>query len=282
MTSQKIAYHGIPGSFTYLAAKAHFPNIVSLHSRNRFGDIFKSVESKETEFGIVPLENSLAGSVYDNYDLLWQHDVKIVGEVYLRISHNLLAKSVSAVDNSSRLKQITKVYSHPKAIEQCEQFFKKYPNIEKCLSPDTASAAQMVASNPDSSIAAIASTQAAEEYGLVAICEHLEDNPSNFTRFVVLSLQEANHDGCNKCSIIFTLPHVPQSLIVALQAISSDFINITKIESRPIHGKPFEYAFYVDLEFVADQLESAKKVVKSFISKVNSCKVLGYYKKGHH
>jgi prephenate dehydratase len=274
----KVAYHGIRGSFTYLAALNHFQNNAVLESHARFSDIFQNLDAGIIAFGVIPIENSLAGSVHENYDLLWRYDLKIVGEIYLKISHNLLALP-SSIESVARLKTIKKVFSHPKAIEQCERFFNENPHIEKVLSPDTASAAKLVAESNDITLAAIASTQACSEYGLQTISQHLEDNPSNITRFVVLSREISETSISNKCSIIFTLPHIPQSLFHALEVISDSLINITKIESRPIHGKPFEYAFYVDFEFNQDNKAQVNEVIKKFGKKVLSLKILGFYER---
>jgi len=283
MPISKIAYQGIPGSFTYQAAQEYFKDNVEFIGKNSFREIFSSINSGETEFAVLPIENSLAGSVFESYDLLWENDVNVIGEVFHKVVHNLIAlptgdSSGKKLSAESRINGLLKVYSHPKALEQCSRFFDKNPHIEKVLYSDTASAAKMVSEKSDKTLAAIASYEAAKLYGLEILAEHLEDNPHNITRFLVITKDKVREEGANKGSLIFTLPHIPQSLFRAMQILSQEKINVTKIESRPIHGKPFEYVFYVDFEFTENQVDFAKKMIEEFQKLVPSCRMLGFFK----
>ena len=238
-----------------------------------FQDIFKSLSSGKVDYAIVPLENSLAGSIYDIYDLLWEHDCFAIGEHYYKVEHCLLGLA-NSVD------KVKRVYSHPKALEQCGKFLDNYTDIEKIALASTADSAKYVAETLDPLLAAIAAKEAAELYNLKVLKFNLEDNPLNYTRFLILSASNKTVSSADKCSVIFTLPHEPQSLLKAMQAIAEKTINITKIESRPIHGKPFEYVFYIDVEYDSMRPELIETSLALFREKTNSYKVLGFYRKG--
>lgn len=272
----KIAHLGIAGSFSYIAAKTYFPGAEYLSCKT-FKDIFTAVESGEAEYGAVPVENSLAGSVYDNYDLLYKHDVYVKGEYDLKIAHHLLV-SPGTGKLEERLKKITKVYSHIKALEQCDDFFASHPWMEETVYSDTATAAQLVAEKPDETTAAIANETAAELYHLEVLKAHIEDNANNYTRFVIISKQENHVTEANKCSLILTLSHTPGSLYRALEIFSRNGANLTKIESRPIMGKPFEYIFYIDIEFAQVDFNKIRDLIASELkTNTQTLKVLGFY-----
>ena len=244
---KSIFYQGVPGSFSHIAATGYFGADEEFIGTKQFIEIFRDVESNLTSYGVVPVENTLAGSIYENYDHLYNHDVYAVGETNLRVEHFLLVNQDTNDEND--LKNIKKVYSHIKAIEQCENFFMAHPWMEKIIHPDTAGAAKMISELYDTSIAAIASSKAAELYNLKKIRSNIEDNPNNFTRFLIISKQETDIVDADKCSLIITLSHTPGSLYAALAILANQGVNLTKIESRPILGKPFEYVFYIDIEF---------------------------------
>ncbi len=272
-----VAYQGIEGSFSFLAMQEYFKLKTnqlpaSTFGQSRFKDIFKALESNHVNTAVIPIENSLAGSVYEIYDLLLDFNCFVTGEYYFKVRHCLLG-----ID--TEISSLKKVFSHPKAIEQCEIFFDKNSAIEKSVFSDTARAAKFVSESKDPSYAAIASKQAGEIYGLKVIKDNLEDNPHNFTRFLILSNSADSKEPADKCSIIFSLPHTPQSLFMALEQISDPKINISKIQSRPIHGKPFEYAFYIDFDFSNLDFDFVKIQIEKFKEKVNFFKNLGYYKK---
>lgn len=272
MTYPAVSYQGIPGSFSYLAMQEYFNGKVDGLGQRNFKDIFTCLVSGKSNLAIVPVENSLAGSVYEVYDLLFDFNCHAVGEHYHKVNHNLL--TVGSVNQ-----KLEKVFSHPKALEQCLKYFEGNPDIEKVAFSDTAGAAKYVADSKNPAFAAIASKEAAKLYGLHVSKENLEDNAHNFTRFLVLDVKPYQGSDPNKCSLIFTLPHTPQSLFKAMEVISDPKININKIQSRPIHGKPFEYAFYIDFEFASQDYAFAGQCLENFAKKVNFIKNLGFYKK---
>lgn len=267
----KVVFQGIPGSFSHTAAVNLFGQDHIFIGVNQFRKIFELVKEKSADRGVVPIENSLAGSVYENYDLLSRFKLPIVGEYYLEIEHNLLG-----IEKSVDFKDIKEVYSHPKALEQCITFFEKHPWIEKKLFTDTAGAAKFVADSKDPTKAAIASENAAKLYKLPTLKKNIEDNPFNFTRFLVIASKNPTHAKIDKCSLVFTVKHVPGSLVKALKVFADHTVNLVKIESRPIHGKPFEYLFYVDLEFSSNK-DEMKSVVEEFKLQTQSTTILGYY-----
>lgn len=275
----KIAYLGIPGSYSHLAVLQHFGKDAEYIGAKNFRSIFSLVEKNEADFGIIPVENSLAGSVYDNYDLLSQHSVSVVGEHFLKINLQLLGVE-SAMPPDIRIEHLTKVVSHYKALEQCEGFFTKHTWIKKEPYLDTANAAKFVADQKDPLMAAIASKETAEIYGLKTIKENIHDNPHNYTRFLIIGKNQNEINGMNKCSIIFTVLHEPGSLVKALKVLSDNEINLIKIESRPIHGKPFEYLFYVDFGWSKEKESDVSTILEQFKNSTQTLKILGFYEAG--
>lgn len=275
-----IAYLGIPGSYSYLAARNYFPGREqNLKGMKRFIDIFTAIESGEAAYGLVPVENSLAGSVYDNYDLLYQHPVAVIGEHYLKIDLHLLGTH-SQMPRETRIQHISKVVSHYKALEQCEDYLMDHPWMKTEIVSDTAGAAKFVLDQKDPFMAAIASRETAEIYKLDIIEENVHDNPFNYTRFLVIAPKHEAVPTANKCSVIFTVAHTPGSLFEALRTLADSDMNLDKIESRPIAGKPFEYIFYVDFDWKDKTVEDVQNMLKEFQKSTNELKVLGYYQAG--
>ena len=275
----RIAYQGIPGSFSYLAARAFFGEEQNWRGTSYFREIFELIRDKHVDSGIIPVENSLAGSVYENYDLLARHDLTVTGEYYLKIEHHLLALPQSgSIAIADQIRDIRQVLSHPKALEQCGEFFRKHPWIEQIAYSDTARAAQFIAAEGNHQTAAIASRQAAELYGLQVLVTNLEDNQQNYTRFLIISKNALEARATNKCSITFTVSHNPGSLFKALEVLAKSNLNLTKLESRPIIGKPFEYVFYVDFEFESGTQASICPILEEFQRHTIELKVLGYYR----
>ncbi|MBW8010718.1 MAG: prephenate dehydratase [Chloroflexi bacterium] len=238
-----VAFQGEPGAYSEAAAYLHFGHDITTLPCETFDQVFYSVTEEEASQGVIPIENSLAGSIHRNYDLMQRYDLMITGEYYLRVNHCLLALP------GVQLKEIQRVHSHPQALAQCEA------NITKLgLSPiaerDTAGSARWVKDNEDRHAAALASRHAASVYNLQVLRENMEDNPANFTRFLALSKDtqsvEFNDEEDFKTSIVFSLPNKPGSLYKALSVFALRDIDLTKIESRPIAGKPWEYLFYID------------------------------------
>lgn len=277
MARNMVTYFGIPGSYSYIAARQYFGEGTDYDGSSNFRGIFESVTKDKVKFGVVPVENTLAGSVYEVFDLLWEFELKALGEVHARIEHSVLAIPQENMSSEALLKEVTKIFSHSKALEQCQKFLELNPHIEPVVFSDTARAAKFVIQSGDCKFAAIASSEAATLYGLRTIATNVEDNPHNFTRFLILGKEPIASQVPNKCSLIFTLPHLPQSLLKALNVMAHDKINIAKVESRPIHGKPFEYVFYVDFEFEEAHLEIAKQCVEMVREKTLNFKLLGFY-----
>ncbi len=265
----KIAYQGVPGSFSHSAARTAFAGSPELVGTKEFREIFEQVSKGEVDAGVVPLENSIAGSVYENYDLLARFDLGIARELYLRIEHCLLMAEPGPHD----LSKLAQVFSHAKALEQCSRFLEKFPNLEKIAINDTGTAAKRVAALKARDCAAIGSVESAALYGLKVVQANIENAPNNFTRFVVLSRSRNAPTGRRKCSVIFSLPHKAGSLLALLTLVTGAKANLTKIESRPIAAKPFEYLFYLDFEVHSDPgllLEELKEQTTFF-------KLLGEY-----
>jgi prephenate dehydratase len=279
-----IVYQGVPGAFSHLAASAYFGPDNTFIGVQTFHSLFSKTQTTDADYGMVPVENSLAGSVVENYDLLYKHEVMAVGEYYQKIEHHLLGIAVEPVDQKGRVADLKEVLSHPKALEQCVHFFIENPHLKKVAYTDTAEAAWHVSERKDFSIAAIASSKAAELYGLAIIQDNIQDNPHNWTRFLIVTGRHheqdiLEHRKIHKCSLMFMLPHTPGSLYRALGTFANAHLNLSKIESRPIHGKPFEYIFSVDFEFHPENYAFVKNLVNEFSEMTKEIKVLGYYKK---
>lgn len=278
MTGKTVAYQGIPGSFSYLAATTYFGDNYNWLGTSRFCEIFSLIEKQQADFGIIPVENSLAGSVYENYDLLARHKLTATAELYLKVEHHLLIlPQTEPLSQTTKLKQITRVVSHPKALEQCSQFFEEHPWIEQMAFSDTARAAQHVAQTGSDKLAAIASQTSADLYQLEVLQNNLEDNQNNYTRFLIIADKADCQKKANKSSIIFTVSHKPGSLFGALEVLAKNNLNLTKLESRPIPNKPFEYIFYVDFEFETGKLDRLTETLNQFKVHTLEFKVLGHY-----
>ena len=246
MSELRCAFQGEPGAYSELAIIEYFDAEVATIPCQTFDAVFDAVgdeASGEDTYGMVPIENSLAGSIHRNYDLMLRHDLHIVGEYHLRVNHCLLA--LPGVE----LQDIQRVHSHPQALAQCEANLTRM-GVEKVAEADTAGSAEMIRSRGDRQAAALASKRAADVYGLAVLAENLEDNPENYTRFLVLSRKSQEEDDLEnddfKTSIVFSLQNEPGSLFKALSVFALRDIDLTKIESRPIQGSPWEYMFYVD------------------------------------
>ena len=266
---KKVAFQGILGSFSSVAATAIFgAEITAVHTK-RFRDIFALVSSGEAEFGVVPMENALAGSLQENTDLLREHNCWICSEYYCPVQLALLSKG--------RQSEIRLVFSHPKAFEQCSSFLESNPQIRAVVWSDTATAAQHVAAQDDPSLAAIAGEQAAAIYSLPVCNRSIQNHQHNATRFIAVSARPIDCPNATKCSIIVKLPHRPGSLSFFLGEIASHELNITKIESRPILGKPFETAFLIDIEKTASSTTELAQVIPVLSTKAQDLRLLGLY-----
>jgi prephenate dehydratase len=237
----KAAFQGELGAFSQRAAISIFgPHITPLPCI-AFDDVFEKVIRREADVGVIPIENSLAGSIYQNFDLLAQHPLEAIAETYVRIEHHLIA------DPSCDLSRIRKIYSHPVALAQCRRFLRRLRRIEEISFYDTAGSVKYIREHEIRDAAAIASADAAKIYRMKILRRGIEDNRENYTRFLALARKRAFRKGGPKTTIVFGLRNEPGALFKALSVFALRNIDLTKIESRPIHGKPWEYLFYLDL-----------------------------------
>jgi chorismate mutase/prephenate dehydratase len=263
-----VAYLGPPATHTHLACIERFGSSVRTVSQESIQEVFDAVEREKANFGIVPVENSTEGVVNRTLDMFIDSEMKICGEVLIRISHDLLSMSGKAED-------VERVYSHPQALAQCRQWLRKnFPNAQMAETVSTAKAAQMAAQ--ESKAAAVASSLAAELYGLKIIDSRIEDYLNNYTRFLVLGPQVSDRTGRDKTSLLFSIPDSPGSLYEILKPFSEKSINLTKIESRPIKDKPWEYVFFLDFEGHATD-SHIHEAVSELKKKVLFLKLLGSY-----
>jgi prephenate dehydratase len=236
-----------------------------------FEDVFTCLESGAVDLAALPVENSLIGPIFENFDLFASHEVTVIGEVCLPIEHCLVGHK------GQKMEEIKKVYSHPKALAQCTAFFRAHPQAEPVVHFDTAGAALEVSERSDLGIAAIGSRKTAEVYGLEILKSNLEDDKSNTTRFLLLkkgSLADV-HQKQGKCSLLFTLKHAPGALASVLKILADHGLNLMQIVSRPIREKPFEYLFFVDILFSTDV--AMDKVLSILREKTETLKLLGLY-----
>jgi prephenate dehydratase len=243
MTDMSVAFQGEAGAYSELAAFESFGEGISTLPCPAFEDVFAAVNAGECSYGMLPVENSLAGSIHRNYDLMLRHDLHIVREYHLRVSHCLLALP------GVRLEDVKSVHSHPQALAQCEANLARL-GVEKVAEADTAGSARQLRQEGDLNKAVLASSRAAEVYELEILAEHMEDNQANYTRFLALSLEPLKvkepETGEYKTSVVFSLMNKPGALFKALSVFALRDIDLTKIESRPIPGQLWEYMFYVD------------------------------------
>ena len=248
----RIAFQGERGAFSEEAALKIAGPHATLVPRPTFEAAFSAIDDKLADYILAPIENSLAGSVHRSFDLLVESDLHIIGEVIIPIVHNLIALP------GARISELAVVESHPVALAQCEQFFIAHPSLKRVAAEDTAGSVRDMMSIGDSKRAAIASRRAAEIYGATILQEHLEDDRENYTRFLLLapkSLAAENAAVADKLSLVFELQHLPGALYHALAPFALRNINMMKIESRPIHGKPWQYRFHLDLQASASDRE---------------------------
>jgi chorismate mutase/prephenate dehydratase len=235
-----VAFLGPPATFSHMACIQHFGIAIHMVPENSIQDVFEAVEREKADYGVVPVENSTEGQVSLTLDRFIRSEAMICGEIMTKISHDLLSVSGKAGE-------VQKIYSHPQALSQCREWLRKnFPHVELEEAGSTAKAAQLALENPR--VAAIASSLAASLYGLKVVASQIEDHLNNSTRFLVLGRQGTGRTGRDKTSVLFIVSHAPGTLFRVLQVFYEKGINLTKIESRPNKGKPWEYIFFIDFE----------------------------------
>ena len=267
----KVAYQGEPGAYSESAVYSYFGSSAQPVPCKNFSDVFRSVEMGKTEFGIVPIENSIEGSVNAVYDLFLKYDPKVCGEIILKITHCLIANP------GTKLEDIKVIYSHPQALGQCRTFLGSL-NCELISTYDTAGSVKMIKEQRLLSSGAIAGERAAKIYDMNILARDIADNPNNYTRFFVLSKSDAPPSGNDKTSVIFSTKHVPGALYQALGEFAKRNINLTKIESRPTKRRPWEYNFYLDFEGHRSEKKCAE-ALEGLRRKAVFVKILGSYPK---
>jgi prephenate dehydratase len=265
-----VAFQGEHGAYSEEAALQHFGAQAVTLPCHAIEHIFAAVEQGRAEFGMVPVENSTAGSINKSYDLLLDHDLKVNGEVLLRVRHNLMA-----VPGQGAEAEIVEVRSHPQALAQCERYLNRrgYKAVPWW---DTAGSAKDLAADPQPGVAAIASRLAAATYGLEVVEEGIEDLHHNYTRFFVIAKGEAPRSERSKTSLVFAVPNTPGSLYAALGEFANRRINLNKLESRPRRGRPWQYVFYLDFDGHWMD-EAARDAMVHLLSRTAFVKLLGSY-----
>lgn len=281
MTRRKfnVGFQGEPGAFSHEAIDQFFGERARIAPFTTFEDVFRALEAQKIRAAVIPIENSLAGSVHENYDHLLKYDFRIAGETNVRIIHNLIAAP------GTKFREIRRAYSHPVALNQCLEFFRSNPAIEKSSYYDTAGSAKMVIQEQRADAAAIASAAAAAIYGGHILKRSIEDDHKNFTRFFLLNSREftrsrrGNNNVEWKTSIVFSTRNIPGALFRSLSSLALRDLNLTKIESRPLRGKPWEYFFYVD--FIGREGDPiVDKALGHLAETADFLRVLGSYPRG--
>jgi prephenate dehydratase len=243
----RIAFQGEPGAYSEAAALTYSAHAEPLSCKT-FDEVFDAVLHKKATHGIVPMENSIGGTIHRNYDLLLEHALHIVGDLELKVVHSLIALPGSSID------QIRQIYSHPQALAQCDRYLRSLPGVEVVATYDTAGSAKLIKDKQLAGAAAIASERAATVFGLQVLESGIQDFADNITRFIVVAPRPVGVDTpTNKTTVVFTLANEPGALFKALSVFALRGIDLTKLESRPIPGRPWEYLFYVDLAVGAQE-----------------------------
>jgi len=266
----KVAFQGEIGAYSESAVYSFFGSSAEVKPCKNLSDVFEIVEKEETHYGVVPVENSIEGSVNQTYDLFREYNLKVCGEIVLKIAHCLIAHL------GTQLNSIKTVYSHPQALAQCRKFLEQL-GCRLISTFDTAGSVKMIKERGLMKAGAIASERAAEIYGMNVLVKEIGDTPHNYTRFFVLSKQDSPPSGEDKTSIIFSVKSVPGALYRILEEFTAKDINLTKIESRPTKRAPWEYNFYLDFEGHRNE-EKCREALRAIKNKTLFVKILGSYK----
>lgn len=271
--TQKVAYLGPDGTFSYFAAVSYLGKSADFEPRRTIDEVFEAVSLRDVELGVIPLENSLQGTVGQSLDLFLRHEVFIQAELYCKISHSLLSKGTD-------LTRIEEVYSHPQPLAQCGAWLKAHLPMARIVPTDsTAAAAKRVLYNPKS--AAIGHVKLSEMLGLNVLASRIEDLPDNWTRFLVIGPAETKAGNRDKTSILFTLPDKAGALSAVLSKLAGEGINLTKLESRPLRGEKWKYVFFADLQCDLGSEEYAA-MIADLRHELHSLRILGSYPAGPH
>lgn len=265
----RIAIQGEQASFHDTAAHQWFGKAISIVPCESFTEVFGVLNRHEADAAVVAIENSLYGGINQVYDLIESHGYPIVGEVHLPVHQQLIGAEGTA---------ITHIYSHPVALAQCENFLDThYPEAKRIEFHDTAGAVRFVKESDNPALAAIANREAAALYNLAVLREDIEDNPANFTRFLAIQPHGSVAEDANRTSLVLTTNHTPGALAKVLTILAEHDINLSKLQSRPIIGKPWHYRFYLVLDTAGEPLHKALDMIKPFTA---SLTVLGEYRSG--
>ena len=271
MSKKNIGIQGIQGSFHHIVANEYYGSNIDIDEFQTFEMMARHLAEGKSDASIMAIENSIAGSIIPNYALIDEYNLSIVGEYYLKISHNLLALENQSIDD------IKEVHSHPMALLQCRDFFKKHPKIKLVEDTDTALSAKKIHMNNEKGIAAIASALASHLYALDVLAENIQTIKNNETRFVVLERSTPNSKSVfNNAAVKFELDHKRGSLATILNVLSDCKMNLTKIQSMPKIETPWRYSFFVDITF--ESLDDYFKVKSIIEIMAKDFKVLGEYK----
>ncbi len=267
----KIAIQGIKGSFHHIVAQQYFSEVENLVECKSFSQVSQLVASDQVDYGVLAIENSIAGAILPNYALIDEDQITIAGEHYLNVQLNLMAVE------GQKIEDIKEVHSHPMALLQCRAFFKAYPHIRLVEATDTASVAKRIADGSLQGIAAVGSEVAANKYNLEILTSRIQTVKENQTRFVIVEKKESKNSSLpNKASIKFALEHIKGGLGDVLVSIASNRVNLTKIQSLPVIENPWEYEFFADLVF--EEYNDFKNAMIDIKDKVHSYKILGEYR----
>lgn len=265
----RVAFQGESGAYSEKAAHGFFGGSSEAIPCETFADVFAQVERGTAEYGMIPVENSIAGSVNQSYELLMEHDLRIYAEVIFSVHHMLLGTPGATIES------LASVRSHPQALSQCRQYLQKR-GIRPEATSDTASSAHELAANPDPAVGVIASRDAAQLSGLEILDRNIEDFPQNYTRFFVLSTEAPERAPRSKTSLIFTTPHHPGALYECLGEFAVRNISLSKLESRPRATRPWQYVFYLDFEGHCQDPE-CEAAISGLLRRSSFVKLLGSY-----
>lgn len=270
LTDVKVVFQGVEGAYSYAAMRAYFPDTIKSFHAKTFRDAMEEFFSGKADYAVLPIENSTQGIVTDIYDLLAEYELHIVGEQVIPVDHVLLGIT------GTEIQDIERVYSHPQALSQCSRFLERHPQWKTVKTENTAASAKRIQEEQNPTQAAIASRAAGELFGLKILAENICHNDQNVTRFIIVSAKALYEKNAEKISVCFELPHSTGTLYNMLSHIIYNGLNMSRIESRPIPGKTWEYRFFVDFEGNLKD-PAVKNAIRGLKAEANRVRVLGNY-----